>query len=58
MKFYARIARPDGAYVDAAGERYDVSVIRRSRSHLGINVGYEPFPSLETALEVWGIEPV
>ena len=52
---YSKCESPDGAYVDAVGTRYDVSAARRVRSAEGVNVGYEEFPSLEAALEAWGL---
>lgn len=55
MKYYAIFESPDGAYADAAGLRYDVCEVRRVRSPQGLNVGYVPFPSLESALEHWGL---
>lgn len=53
MKYYAKFKSPDGAYVDSAGVRYDVSTVRRVRNADGVNVGYFKFPSLEVALAVW-----
>jgi hypothetical protein len=58
MKYYAKFKSPDGEYVDSTGVRYDVSAVRRVRSPQGLNVGYVPFPSLEDALEYWGLVPV
>ena len=55
MMYYARFESADGAYVDASGVRYDVSEVRRVRSAAGVNVGYVQFPSLEAALEAWGL---
>ncbi len=55
MMYYARFESADGAYVDAGGVRFDVSVVRRVRSAAGVNVGYEQFSSLEAALEAWGL---
>ena len=52
---YSKCESPDGAYVDAAGTRYEVSAARRVRSAAGVNVGYEPFLSLQDALEAWGL---
>lgn len=53
--FYAKFESPDGDYIDAGGRRYDVSVVRRVRCSRGVNVGYEEFPTLEAALEHWGL---
>lgn len=55
MNYYARFESADGVYADAAGLRYDVCEVRRVRSPQGLNVGYVPFPSLEDALEHWGL---
>ena len=55
MRYYARFECADGAYADANGVRYDVSAVRRVRSAEGVNVGYVPFPTLEDALEEWGL---
>ena len=53
--YYARFESADGAYADANGARYDVSEVRRVRNAHGVNVGYVPFPTLEAALEAWGL---
>lgn len=55
MRLFARFESADGAYVDAAGMRFAVSEVRRVRSAAGVNVGYEEFPTLEDALEAWGL---
>lgn len=55
MRYYARFECVDGSYVDTNGVRYDVSEVRRVRSSEGVNVGYVPFPTLEAALEAWGL---
>lgn len=41
--------------MDADGVRFSISSARRVRSPQGVNVGYEEFPSLEDALEAWGL---
>lgn len=58
MRYYARFECADGAFIDAAGTRYDVVQVRRVRDKCGINVGYEPFPSMEDALSAWGVHYV
>ena len=55
MKYYAKFESKDGAYVDASGMRFDVSVVRRVRDARGVNIGYAQFPSLVAALESWGV---
>lgn len=45
-----------GDYVNAAGQRFLVASARRVRNVQGVNVGYTEFPSLEDALEYWGLE--
>ena len=52
---YAKYENPDGAYVDAGGRRYDVSIVRRVRCSRGVNVGCIQLPALEVALEEWGL---
>lgn len=58
MMLYAKFEDSEGSYADSACRRYDVCVVRRVRSPQGLNVGYVPFPSLEDALEYWGLVPV
>lgn len=40
-------------FVDSDDFRYALSVTRRIRSSAGVNVGYEPFESLQAALDAW-----
>ena len=56
MMYFRKIADPAGDYVAADGSRYSVSVARRVRSSAGINIGYEPFHSLQDTLAAWGLE--
>ena len=58
MRYYARFECADGAYMDAAGGRFEVSEVRRVRNAHGVNVGYVPFPSLAAALAAWGLTSV
>lgn len=58
MRYYAKFESPDGAYVDVVGTRFDVSSARRVRDRRGVNEGYTPFPSLETALQRWELQRV
>ena len=55
MRLFARFESADGEYVDAAGMRFAVSEVRRVRNAAGVNVGYEAFPSLQDALDAWGL---
>ena len=55
--YYKKTMIHDGAYEDASGQRWDVCAVRRVRDAKGVNVGYEEFPSLEAALEAWGLAP-
>ena len=54
--YYKKTMTQDGSYVDAAGQRWDVCAARRVRDAKGVNVGYVEFPSLEDALEEWGLQ--
>ena len=45
----------NGEWMDADGQRYSLSVVRRLRNASGVNVGYEEFPSLDAALAAWGL---
>lgn len=56
--YYKKVMDLQGAYCDALGIVYDVHVARRVRNAQGVNVGYEEFPSLEAALEHWGLVPI
>ena len=47
----------NGEWMDADGQRYSLSVVRRLRNAAGVNVGYEDFDSLEAALAAWGLVP-
>lgn len=53
--FYAKILDPEGLYVDSDGKRFCISAARRVRSPQGVNAGFVEFPSLEVALEHWGL---
>ena len=55
MMYFRKMDEPAGEYVSADGLRYSVSMARRIRSAVGINVGYEPFSSLQEALAAWGL---
>lgn len=57
MCYYSKFTCSDGSFVDKDGVRYDVVCVRRVRTQEGVNVGYEPFPSLQDALEAWGLIP-
>ena len=53
--YYMRITDPEGNYRNEMGDFFSISVVRRIRNNYGINQGYKEFPSLETALEYWGL---
>lgn len=55
---YCKIVQVDGDYIDAEGTRWMVNSCRRIRTTEGVNVGWTEFPSLDTALKAWGLEPV
>lgn len=57
MKF-KRIQDDFGEWIDDAGNRFSLIVVRRIRNSHGANVGYEAFPSFEAALAAWGLRPV
>lgn len=52
---YRKIEDEAGEYVDAQGCRFAVQSARRVRTSEGVNVGYVEFPTLEDALEEWGL---
>ena len=58
MIYFKMIPDVLGDYLNSTGERFSVCMARRVRSPLGVNIGYEPFPSLEAALEHWGLGAV
>ena len=53
--FYKKVKDEQGAYADAAGVRYDICAARRIRVSTGSSDAYEFFPSLQAALEAWGL---
>jgi hypothetical protein len=58
MKYFRRIVYEYGSHVDAAGVRYMVDWCNCIYSPENITpeqLGYEPFESMEEALEVWGL---
>lgn len=55
--FYKKEDDSQGEYIGGDGERYTVLVARRVRCNDGVNAGYVEFPSLEAALEHWGLVP-
>lgn len=58
MMYFKKSPDPMGEYVDAEGNRYSIAAARRIRTSVGVNVGYEVFASLETALAEWGLTPI
>lgn len=52
---YRKKEQIDGEYVDAEGTRWAVDCCRRIRTTDGVNVGWTEFPSLDDALEAWGL---
>lgn len=52
---YQKRQQDDGDYTDADGVRWIVNFFRRVRTPEGVNVGWTEFPSLEAALEAWGL---
>ena len=61
MYYYARRMDADGAYIDAAGQRWDVSggttVLRNYEANEQVP-GYSAFLSLEDALAEWGLHEI
>ncbi len=54
--FYKKVKDEYGMYADASGVRYDICAARRIRNATGnSSVAYECFPSLQAALEAWGL---
>lgn len=51
--YFRKMLDKVGDFVDSEGRRYALSVTRRIRSSAGVNVGYEPFDSLQAALAAW-----
>lgn len=56
--FYKTEKDVQGEYVGPDGDCYCVLVARRVRNAQGVNVGYVEFPSLEAALEYWGLRDI
>lgn len=56
--YYAKMLDPEGLYVDSDGKHYCISAARRVRSPQGVNTGYVEFPTLQGALEYWGLTPM
>lgn len=46
----------DGEYITDDGKRWTVECCRRIRTSEGVNVGWTEFPSLDDALEAWGLK--
>ena len=55
MMYFKKTLDVRGDFVDSEGRRYALSMTRRIRSSSGVNVGYEPFDSLQSALTAWHI---
>ena len=56
--YYKKVGDEPGAYADASGVRYDICAARRIRIATGhCSNAYEYFPSLQAALEAWGLGP-
>ena len=56
--YYKLDAAPSGEYMANDGYRYTITVARRIRTDAGVNVGYEPFESLQDALAAWELVSV
>lgn len=54
---YRKREDESGDYCDKDSIRWAVDCCRRIRTHEGVNVGWTEFPSLEAALEEWGLHP-
>lgn len=61
MRYYARREDADGSYIDAAGQRWDVSggttVLRNYEANEQV-AGYSAYLSMEDALEQWGLHEI
>lgn len=55
MSVYKAIPQEDGDYIKSDGTRCALRCCRRHSGPEGINVGWTEFPSLEAALEAWGL---
>ena len=53
MMYFKMIPDSQGDYVDAAGNCYFISAVKRIRTREGVNTGYESFGSQESALSAW-----
>lgn len=53
---YSKSPHPDGEYVDNEGQHWLISCCRSIRTPEGVNIGWTEFPSLEAALEAWGLK--
>lgn len=56
--YFKKIKDSTGDYISPENVRYMVSSVRRVRNQQGVNVGCEEHPSLQHALESWGLRPV
>lgn len=54
---YRKREDESGDYCDADGKHWSIDGCRRIRTPEGVNVGWTEFPSLEAALEAWGLHP-
>ncbi len=58
MMYFKKTPDPLGEFVAADGTRYSLACAKRIRTRDGVNVGYEPFLSLQDALAVWDLVSV
>lgn len=56
--YFRKTLDRNGDFVADDGNRYSLSWAKRIRTRNGINVGYELFDSLESALMAWNLSPV
>ena len=60
MKYFKREKTECGGYVGADGELYTVlwcHAVHSPKRQTPEELGYEPFESMEAALEAWGLVP-
>lgn len=57
MMYFKKTPDPLGEFVAEDGTRYSLACARRIRTRNGVNIGYEQFASLESALCAWNLSP-
>lgn len=58
MMYFKKTPDSSGEFMAVDGTRYSLTCAKRIRTRDGVNIGYEPFDSLEAAMCAWNLMAV